>query len=138
MSWFRLDPDLHPSPLVRVEVHDLDARGPAPRALRAWGLIDTGASHSAVDLEAVTQALDLRVHDHRTMVLAEHGATRLPVHEVALAFPDFDLPRRVVRVSSMRLPGPFVVLLGMDVLDGTRLELDVRGGERWLRWTLVG
>jgi hypothetical protein len=34
----------------------------------------------------------------------------------------------------MTLPGPFWMLIGMDLLDGTRLAMECRGSERWLRW----
>lgn len=145
-GWIRLDRELYAGPLVRARVHDLDLRRrqeAAPPGMRltatvgCWALIDTGATHSGVDPDAIVAPLDLRPHDTRRMVLAERGRVETAVHEVAIDFPDFPVPRRIVRVSAMRLPGPFSVLVGMDLLAGTRLELDLRGAECWLRWRPV-
>ncbi|MCB9679995.1 MAG: hypothetical protein H6733_00860 [Alphaproteobacteria bacterium] len=138
-SWQRLDPTLNPGPVVRARIVDLDAsaRVGTDHVVDCWALIDTGASHSVVDNERVARVLGLQEYDRRRMALAEQGLVELPVYEVAVSFPDFTLPEQVVRVSGMRLPGPFWMLIGMDLLDRTRLELDVRGDERWLRWTPV-
>lgn len=142
-GWRRLDAALYEGPVVLVRVYDLDLdarRQRAPEGARltsfveCWALVDTGATHSAIDPERVATALELKTYDRRRMVLPDRGVADVPVHEVAVVFPDFPLPRRNVRVSGMRLPGPFWMLVGMDLLQGTRLELDVRGKERWMRW----
>lgn len=142
-GWVRLDRELYAGPLVRARVHDLDLRRrqeAAPPGLRltatvgCWALIDTGATHSGIDPDAIVTPLELRLHDVRSLVLAGRGRVETPVHEVAVDFPDFPVPRRIVRVSAMRLPGPFSLLVGMDLLAGTRLELDLRGEACWLRW----
>ncbi len=129
---------------MRARVFDLDLgarRRHAPDGARltsfveCWALIDTGATHSAIDPEHVAAPMALTTYDTRRMVLPNRALAETSVHEVGVSFPDFVLERRTVRVSSMRLPGPFWMLVGMDLLDGTRLELDVRGRERWIRWT---
>lgn len=143
-GWRRLDAALYEGPLVLARVHDLDIDERRRRAeegarlttfVECWALIDTGATHSAVDPEKIASPMELRAYDRRRMVLPDRGVADLTVHEVSVVFPDFGIPRRTVRVSSMRLPGPFFMLVGMDLLEGTRLELDVRGRERWIRWT---
>ncbi|MCB9664729.1 MAG: hypothetical protein H6732_11495 [Alphaproteobacteria bacterium] len=133
MPWLELIPSTDHGPLLDVLVEG--GAGQPPLTCRA--LLDTGASHSAVDLERVAVPLGLPRLDRRWMVLAEHGAVEVDVHEVGLRFPQVDLPRWWGRVHAMRLPRAFEVVVGMDVLDGTRLEVEVRGGVRRVRWSLL-
>lgn len=132
-----------PGPLVRVRLHDpavAHRRARAPHgtpvvhAVDVLGLVDTGATHSIVDLAHVVGPLELVTHDTRRMIQADHGPLDLPVVEVDLELPDFPLPRRTLRAGGGNLPGPFAILLGMDVLDGTHLELATVDGASWLRW----
>lgn len=145
MSWHRLPEGLYRGPLVVTRLRDprRNAAPGIPPFLECWALLDTGATHSIVDVGQIAERLDLRVHDQRRMAVAgasTHVASAAdtaplrPVYEVGVAFPDFDFEERTVRVSGMTLPGPFWMLIGMDLLDGTRLAMECRGSERWLRW----
>lgn len=146
MSWVRGLPGW-PGPLVRARL--VDPAAPHRRARAAAGepvvhavdvlaLLDTGATHSIVDLEHVANPLSLRALDTRRMVQADRGAVDLPVFELDLETTDFALPRRPLRVGGASLPGPFALLLGMDALEGTHLEIAVRDGGMWVRWRVAG
>ncbi len=108
---------------------------PVLHAVDVLALIDTGATHSIVDLAHVATPLSLRAMDTRRMVQADRGAVDLPVFELELDLPDFGLPRRALRVGGANLPGPFAILLGMDALDGTHLEITAKDGASWVRWS---
>jgi predicted aspartyl protease len=143
MSWQQLDDRLYAGPLVRVRLHDPSVARRRKTAtaeqrivsfVECWALIDTGATHSIVDTDQVAQRLELRVHDTHRLTLAGRARAQAPVHEVELEVPDHPFPTRRVRVASMALPGPFWMLIGMDLLDGTRLSLECGPSGRWLRW----
>lgn len=140
MTWHRLPDDVYRGPVVVARVHAPEppqhagAPGRVARFVECWALLDTGATHSVIDVAQVAARLRLPTHDHRHLALADRDAAPTPVHEVGVSFPDFPFPTRHVRVSALRLPGPFWMLVGMDLLDGTRLALEWRGRDRWLRW----
>lgn len=133
MAWHLLDPTVFPGPCVRVRLADAEG-GRSDGALDGWALLDTGATHSVVDVERVVGPLRLRTLDLRTLALAGSAGVEAPVYAVAAAFPDHPVPDRSLRVSALRLPAPLLMLVGLDLLDGTRLAMELSGTDRWLRW----
>jgi hypothetical protein len=132
VSWQRLDDRRYAGPLVQVLLSPTGAQPAAPLACTA--LIDTGATHSIVDSEQVAGPLRLRTIDLHRLAVAGHQRAEVPVHELWLDLPDHPFPARRVRVASMRLPGPFQMLIGMDLLQGSRLSLELGANGHWLRW----
>jgi predicted aspartyl protease len=138
--WHRLDGTAYDGPLVVARI----AR-PAVPPDPAWpsyielpALIDTGATHSIVDPDRVAGPLGLRHVDHRRMrVAGPGGRTTMPVFEAAVHFPAFRLPRRVLNLGATQLPPAFGLLIGMDLLEGTRMAIEWARDGRWLRWETI-
>ncbi len=140
MSWHRL-PELYEGPVVIARLFDPSARlrgDDSPAFVECWALLDTGATHSVIDTEQVVGRLGLAQHDRRYMAGADRAHEHTPVYEAGVSFPDFGFPRRRVRMTGMKLPGPFWMLIGMDLLRNTRLAMEWRQEARWLRWESLG
>ncbi len=128
--WIRLA-EGYDGPRVRaLAVAPTGAHPPLP----VLALIDTGATGTLIDRRRVAHPLGLRAVDRQVVRTAGREPATMDVHELGLRFPDFPVPGRVLRVGAVDLPQPFAVLVGMDLLEGTRLALEWRAGERWLRW----
>jgi predicted aspartyl protease len=140
VTWHQLNNRLYDGPLVLTRLHAprrrqaTSAERDAPAFVECWALLDTGATHSIIDSVEVAQRLALRSFDTHRMRLAGSLRAEAPVHEVFLELPDHPFPQRRVRVASMKLPGPFHMLIGMDLLKSTRLSLECGPDGHWLRW----
>ena len=132
-DWVRLLPGWD-GPLVRAALVAPPGTAHPLARLDVTALVDTGATHTIVDTTRVAEALALRAVDRQVLRVAGRDRAAMPVCEVGLAFPDFSFPLRRVRVGALDLPPPFAVLIGMDLLDGTRLALEWRAGARWMAW----
>jgi hypothetical protein len=128
--WVRLL-DGYDGPLVQARLQHPDQ--PATPALTCAALLDTGATHTIVDLERVVAALGLPQRDLQRLRVAGARA-EMPVYEVMLTLPDLPFAPRRLRVGGMALPAPFAALLGMDLMKGTRLAIEWGAQERWVRW----
>lgn len=137
-AWHPLDPEYYRGPVVRVVLGTPPEPHHRPRKIEGMALIDTGATHSMLDFQRVATPLGLRAVDHETMRFAgPRGPRDVPVYEAALAFPDFDLPSRIHRISGIDLPGPFIALIGMDLLNNTRFSLHWSDDGCFLHWTSI-
>jgi predicted aspartyl protease len=137
MSWQRLDTKLYRGPLVLTRLFNPDPtsylRG-APPFIECWALLDTGATDSIVDSEQIARRLMLETYDTRRLAVAGRVRAEAPVHEVGIRLPEHPFPEKRIRVAGMKLPGPFWMLIGMDLIEGTRLSLECGPEGRWLRW----
>lgn len=136
-GWHRLDERTWDGPVVAALVHAERPRAsgdPRPVVIECRALIDTGATHTIIDQARVAELLGLQQLDRRRLALAGAQRAEVPVHDVPVTFPDFPLPTRRVRVAAMTLPGPITMLVGMDLLQGTRLAFEFGPQGRWLRW----
>ncbi|HMV66476.1 MAG TPA: retropepsin-like aspartic protease [Myxococcota bacterium] len=117
----------------RLPARALHPDRPGAPGLDLVALLDTGATHSVVDLDRVVAGLGLAQRDVQRLRVAGARA-EVPTYEVMLSLPDLPFPTRRLRVAGMQLPEPFAMLLGMDLMRGTRLALEWRDDGRWLRW----
>lgn len=131
-----MDDAAYRGPLVQAELSSLSPEAADPVLCRA--LIDTGAHTSIVDVDRVVGRLGLPQLDVSRLELAGRGRTEVAIVEVGLWFPDFGFARRRARVASLALPAPFCMLVGMDLLEGSRLALEVGTDGHWLRWEPLG
>lgn len=141
MTWQRLDRSDYAGPIVAASIRvprtvplTTPLGEPLPDTVQCLALLDTGATHSILDLDHVAATLQLQAHDTRRMAFAGLSRAEAPVYEVGVSFPDFPLPERMIRVSGLRLPGPFALLVGVDLLRGTRFAMEWSDDGPWLRW----
>lgn len=133
-SWHRLDGTAYDGPIVVARVAPARPRPGWPPFVECPALLDTGATHSVLDLPRVARTLGLTPVDARRMRVAGPTPVELPVVEAVVTFPGFALPARHLRVGAVDLPPAFALLIGMDLLDGTRLAMEWGPEGRWLRW----
>lgn len=105
----------------------------ARRELTCWGVIDTGASQTTVDLEKVIEPLGLLLLDaHEVHSVGSKAPISVNQYWGRIAFPDFPFAPRQLKLIGMPLAGPFFALIGMDLLADTRFSYDGRGS--WFTW----
>lgn len=121
-------------PLIRVRLTSPPEAARPLVTLDVTGLLDTGATTTLVDRARVVEPFGLPILDREILHVAGRDRAAVHVFELGIDFPDFAFPLRRRRVGAMALPPPFAVLIGMDLLRGTRMAIEWDDDGRYLAW----
>lgn len=119
--------------MLRGSVWHPDDGDEAARWVDGAFLVDTGATHSAVDLDLVVK--HLRLENGRMLMKGLHGAGDLGIYKCALALAIVGGEQRFMNLDVAGYPGlvkqhdddlevPVIGILGRDVLSGAVFSYD--------------